>query len=191
MYCDFHTHDASCAADTLKLVSAAEFPAERPPGVFYALELHPWHLPETFSGLPEAFVRAAPAADALGEVGLDRLRGPSLAVQREYLRAVLRLAAELGKPTVIHCVRAFPELLAECRAFPAVPKLLHGFQGNEARRATLAEAGFLLTSSRALPPEGGLETDATGRDIREVYASCGAAPGDPVFEERFRAFLGK
>ena len=191
MYCDFHTHDASCAADTLKLVSAAELPAERPPGVFYALELHPWHLPETFDGLPEAFVRAAPHADALGEVGLDRLRGPSLAVQRTCLRAVLHLAADLGKPVVFHCVRAFPELLAECRAFPAVPKLLHGFQGNEARRATLANAGFLLTSSRALPPEGGLETDATGRDIREVYASCGASPDDPVFEERFRAFLGK
>lgn len=191
MYCDFHTHDASCAADTLKLVSVPQLPAERPPGVFYALELHPWYLPETFGGLPEAFVRAAPDADALGEVGLDRLRGPSLDVQRAYLRAVLELAAELGKPVVFHCVRAFPELLAECRAFPSVPKLLHGFQGNEARRAMLADAGFLLTSSRALPPEGGLETDASGRDIREVYASCGAAPDDPVFEERFRALLGK
>ena len=49
----------------------------------------------------------------------------------------------------------------------------------------------LLTSSRALPPEGGLETDDSGRDIREVYASCGASPDDPVFEARFRAFLGK
>ena len=191
MFCDFHTHDAEGSADTLKLVSVPKLPAERPPGVFFALELHPWHLPETFVGLPPEYLAQAGRADALGEVGLDRLRGPALDVQRQYLRAVLELAADFGKPAVFHCVREFPELLAETKPFANVPKLLHGFQGNEARLAMLAEAGFLLTSSRELPPGGGLETDATGRDIREVYASCGASPDDPVFEERFRAFLGK
>jgi len=189
MYCDFHTHDAACAMDTLKLVSVAELSGERPPGVFYALELHPWRLPGSFAGLPGAFLRAAPHADALGEVGLDRLRGPSLEVQRKFLRAVLRLAADLGKPVVFHCVRAYPELLAECRPFPSVPKLLHGFPGGETRRKMLTDAGFLLSSSRELPPGGGLETDDSGRDIREVYRACAADPDDPEFETRFRAFL--
>ena len=112
MFCDFHTHNAKPAEQVVKLLSAAELPAEPLPGVFFALELHPWELPETFSGLSHAFLDQIHKADAIGEVGLDRLKGPTLDVQRLYLRAVLEAAADCRKPVVFHCVRAFPELLA-------------------------------------------------------------------------------
>ena len=189
MFCDFHTHNATPAEQVLKLVSAAELPAERLPGVFFALELHPWELPETFSGLPASFLAQIPRADAIGEVGLDRLKGPSLEVQRQYLRAILQVAADCRKPVVFHCVRAFPELLAEVKPFPHIRKLLHGFQGNEAKRRMMQEAGFLLSSSRALLPGGGLETDAAELSIQEVYARCQAEQHTAELEDRFLRFL--
>ena len=189
MFCDFHTHNAIPAEQVLQLVSAAELPAERLPGVFFALELHPWKLPQTFTGLPETFIDQIRRADAIGEVGLDRLKGPSLEVQRQYLRAILQAAADCGKPVVFHCVRAFPELLAEVKPFPQIRKLLHGFQGNEPKRQMLQEAGFLLSSSRALLPGGGLETDAAEISIQEIYARCQAEPYTAELEDRFCRFL--
>ena len=188
MFCDFHTHNAKPAEQVVKLLSAAELPAEPLPGVFFALELHPWELPETFSGLSNAFLDQIHKADAIGEVGLDRLKGPSLDVQRQYLRAVLEAAADCRKPVVFHCVRAFPELLAAVKPFPQIRKILHGFQGNDQKAAALQEAGFLITSRTRLYPGGGLETDAAELTIQEVYSRCHA--GNPSeLEDRFFRFL--
>ena len=188
MFCDFHTHNAKPAEQVLKLLSAAELPEEDLPGVFFALELHPWNLPESFTGLPENFLNQIRQADAIGEVGLDRLQGPAMDVQRQYLRAVLEAAADCGKPVVFHCVRAYPELLAEIKPFPQIRKMLHGFQGNDRKAAALLNAGFLLSSRTRLYPEGGLETDAAELSIQEVYSRCQA--GNPAeLEDRFLRFL--
>ena len=188
MFCDFHTHNAKPAEQVVKLLSAAELPAEPLPGVFFALELHPWELPENFAGLPEAFMEQIQRADAIGEVGLDRLKGPALDVQRQYLRAVLEAAADCRKPVVFHCVRAFPELLAAVKPFPQIRKMLHGFQGNEQKAAALQAAGFLLSSRNRLYPGGGLETDAAELTIQEVYTHSQA--GDQAaLEDRFFRFL--
>ena len=190
MFCDFHTHNAKPAEQVLKLLSAAELPEEDLPGVFFALELHPWNLPESFTGLPENFLNQIRQADAIGEVGLDRLQGPAMDVQRQYLRAVLEAAADCGKPVVFHCVRAYPELLAEIKPFPQIRKMLHGFQGNEEKAKMLTDAGFLLTSRQTLYPGGGLETDAANLSIQEVYDSCKVTEEISVeLEDRFFRFL--
>jgi TatD DNase family protein len=75
---------------------------------------------------------------AIGETGLDydRLFSPILA-QRANLRRNLRLAAETGKPAILHCRSAEGEreaqdaLLAELRAFGAQPPpvVIHSFSG--------------------------------------------------------------
>jgi TatD DNase family protein len=75
---------------------------------------------------------------AIGETGLDydRLRSPILA-QLANLRRNLRLAAETGKPAILHCRSATGEreaqdsLLAELRAFGSQPPpvLIHSFSG--------------------------------------------------------------
>lgn len=189
-YCNFHTHAPDRAADTLQIVSAAFLPAEKgQAGVWYSLELHPWDLPEDFTGLPERFVREAQTAPVIGEVGLDRLRGPALPVQRQYLRAILELAADCRKPVVFHCVRAIPELLAEVKPFPQIRKLFHGFQGNDEKAAMLRKAGFLLSSRTRLYPEGGLENDAANLSIQEIYRRCGGEKEADRLEERFWTFL--
>ena len=97
MFCDFHTHNATPAEQVVKLLSAAELPDKPLPGVFFALELHPWNLPESFTGLPENFLNQIRQADAIGEVGLDRLKGPALDVQRQYLHTILEVAADCRK----------------------------------------------------------------------------------------------
>jgi len=106
MFYDFHTHDPAPVPGVQKLVSLPRLPSIRQPGVFYSLQLHPWDLPDSFTGLPETWIAELPHADAAGEIGLDRLRGPALSVQLAYLDAALALAAELRKPVVFHCFPA-------------------------------------------------------------------------------------
>ena len=65
---------------------SAKSPADN---VYTSLEYHPWHLPETASALPEAFDDLNNFT-ALGEIGLDRLRGPALDVQKQYLKILLQ-----------------------------------------------------------------------------------------------------
>jgi len=106
MASDFHTHIPRDGINAL--ISSAELL----PGHLTSLEIHPWYLPETFSPalLPD-HEKLYPFA-AVGEIGLDKLRGPESVVQEQFLRAILDLAADTCKPVVIHAVRSYPEIFA-------------------------------------------------------------------------------
>ena len=120
MVCDFHTHHVS----TRPAILSAKSPADNK---YTSLEYHPWYLPETVSVLPGIFDNLNNFT-ALGEIGLDRLRGPALDIQLQYLTALLKLASDCHKPVIIHCVRSFPELFAILKSF-SLPWAIHGFRG--------------------------------------------------------------
>ena len=120
MICDFHTHHISRRQAILSAKSAVE-------SEYTSLEYHPWNLPETFSPLPVT-PESLSNFTALGEIGLDRLHGPALDIQRQYLTELLQLASDCRKPVIFHCVRAFPELFALLKNF-SLPWAIHGFRG--------------------------------------------------------------
>ena len=120
MICDFHTHHIGRRPAILSTRSAAA-------NEYTSLEYHPWNLPETYSPLP-ATAENLSNFTALGEIGLDRLRGPAIEVQKQYLIALLQLAYDCNKPVIFHCVRIFPELFALLKNF-SLPWAIHGFRG--------------------------------------------------------------
>lgn len=141
MASDFHTHRPKPGARALvscRMEEVTNYPLA-------SLELHPWNLPDQFEPLPPAFCAALKQAAALGEIGLDRLRGPELPVQQEYLEALLSLAEQEQKPVVIHCVRAVPELLSAIKCHPQVRRLYHGFRGKPEQLEELRHAGFYVS----------------------------------------------
>lgn len=89
-----------------------------------AIGLHPW-----FGGDPSQLrdVARTEGVDAIGEIGLDAARG-GLDQQLVVLRAQLEVAAELGLPVVLHCVRAHHLLLPELKRVP-VTGVLHAYSG--------------------------------------------------------------
>lgn len=122
-FCNMHCHHGfGGGSELVSVVVPGTFPLE-------SLEFHPWDLPEKYTGLPEEFSRKLKQCCALGEIGLDRLRGPELPVQLRYLEELLDLAQREHKPVVFHCVRCFPELIRLAESFSVV-KLMHGFRGN-------------------------------------------------------------
>jgi TatD DNase family protein len=93
---------------------------------------------------------------AIGETGLDydRLRSPILA-QLANLRRNLRLAAETGKPAILHCRSVEGEreaqdaLLAELRSFGRQPPpvLIHSFSGPVDYAEAMLELGAAISFS--------------------------------------------
>ncbi|MBR4956517.1 MAG: TatD family hydrolase, partial [Lentisphaeria bacterium] len=130
MFCDCHTHCSDVPAGQAALISSAAPQGSAAEGAYYSLELHPWTLPDSFNGLPEAWADHLNRVNAIGEIGLDKCRGPALPVQMAYLRAALQEAQSRDLPVVIHCVRAFPELQSVLREFRIDRILFHGFHGS-------------------------------------------------------------
>ena len=133
-------------------------------------------------------------AQAVGETGLDFVRGADRAAQYAALRAQLRLARERGLPVVLHCVRAFEPLMRELAACEPRAVIFHGFVGSpEQARQALAKGYFLsfgerafasprtLAALRATPlSQLFLETDDSPVPIAEIYARAAEARGVPA-----------
>ncbi|MDD5698269.1 MAG: TatD family hydrolase [Victivallaceae bacterium] len=198
-FADFHTHRLPLPPQTLGVVSLElsdpeNFPPYDPNCTFFSVGLHPWRLPAA-AGRLESDLAALRLrlihlrAVAVGETGLDRLRGPDMKIQQTYFIAVLKLARELDKPVIAHCVRGYPELLALKRQFaPGLKLLVHGYNGSPFILEQLWEHDCLVSFGPAglrrsgpgdyirQKPEYlsriGLETDASGIDIAAVFETA-------------------
>lgn len=107
--------------------------AARDVGVLPAFGLHPMHANSFSAAVLNSLRRLLPQAVAVGEIGLDYLLpGVSRDLQREAFRCQLRLAVESGLPVLIHCRKAFRDLLDIMRQEGAteVGGIMHAFSGS-------------------------------------------------------------
>jgi len=187
MMFDFHTHDLQCAAGLVS-VGVDELPLV----CRGSLELHPWHLP---SFITSGWRAAAQNAAAIGEIGLDKLRGAPWDRQLALFVEALAIADSLQKPVVIHCVRAAGEITACCQKYPEMPKLIHNFNSKVSHLQQFFERGFFvsfgaesiqrpeyLSLLRQYPDRIGFETDDGKDSIDRVYSLAAAALGRPLAE---------
>lgn len=181
---DFHTHRLQ-ATDALISVEPDRFAPE--PGKRYAVGLHPWHTAaEDVERQMALLERMAvhPQVAAIGETGLDALRGAPLDVQIELLERHVAVAEAVEKPLVIHTVRTSQQVLKVWRASRrSVPWAIHGFRGNAHVVQLLVDAGFHISfgerfnplALRAVPAERLLaETDDSPMPIASVVARMAA-----------------
>lgn len=123
----------------------------------FTIGRHPWWTESTMSDQERSsFMEKLTSENciALGEIGLDKLKGPSMSNQEVVLRELLSIAEKYQRPVVIHCVRAFDTLLRIKKDYPAIPQwCIHGY----ARHATLAnqliDNGFFLSLMPQLNPK--------------------------------------
>lgn len=88
---------------------------------------------------------------AIGECGLDRLAQVSIAQQLLVFDAQVKLAEQVQKPVIIHCVRAFNELIQWKRQNkPLVPLIIHGFNNKPEITQQLLAHGFYFSLGIAL-----------------------------------------
>lgn len=132
MLLDIHTHrNAAVPGECIFNVEPAWFePVE---GCYYSVGIHPWKVleagPEDWTTLEKAVCH--PSVLAIGEAGLDRLGPADILLQKEVFVRQILLSESVGKPLVIHCVKAFNELIELKKKYrPQMPWVVHGFRNN-------------------------------------------------------------
>ena len=153
----------------------------------FSVGIHPWRVNVGWKHVFDAMVPLFQRSDvvAVGECGLDRVRGIDLSVQLDCFEAHLDLAESLSKPVIVHCVKAIDELLAMRRLHPHVQMIVHGFRGKPTLAHQLLQAGMELSfgpyfNADSLRLAYGerrmwLETDDSGWSIAQVYDRAASA----------------
>lgn len=125
MVVDIHTHNALTHAQTIDIVG-----------------VHPWH---ALGGDITVVEEGITTADAVGEIGLDFACDTPHEEQEQIFRAQLALAEQHQKPVVLHCVRAFEEVMRILRDFHLPAVIFHGFIGSTEQAQHAVKQGYYLS----------------------------------------------
>ena len=179
LYYDIHTHRHPVRQDIMAIVAIDVTNPVIPASGYCAVGIHPRHA--DMAGLPvlETMVKL-PHVIAIGETGLDKLASAPWQQQDELFTTHIELAEKYRKPLIIHCVKAWPELIGIRKRFtPGVPWIIHGFRGNGRLAQQLLRFGFYLSFGLHFHPEAlriaweshhlYAETDDSNISIEDVY----------------------
>lgn len=88
---------------------------------------------------------------AIGEAGLDRNSTVSLEEQLRLFCAEIEISEKYGLPLIIHCVKAYPELISLYRAKkPTQSWIIHGYNNNKEILTELLKHGFYISGGKNL-----------------------------------------
>lgn len=217
-YINFHTHYPP--ADTkpeIAIVScvAPEPLQQCPPGIWLSYGIHPWYiLHSNMTNLIEKVKTLAHNQQviAIGEAGLDKLRGPAMDIQRQIFCQQIDISETTQKPLIIHSVKANNEILSlRKKRKPLQPWIIHGFNGPPQEMEQLIKEDFYLSfgprifysdskaanSLKAIPSDRFfLETDHTNKSISALYLRAAEIRGistqelEEIIENNFRRLFG-
>ncbi len=159
----------------------------------FSCGIHPWYSEDSGSQLNYLFeIASNPRIIAIGETGLDKIKGPSFNVQIPVFKRHIELSEQLEKPLIIHAVKAWEQLYhTRKEAKPTQPWIIHGFRGNPQVTQQMVKAGFMFSlgnrfnvdSLEHIPKESLFcETDEDEMDIRDVYQQVADALNRDVEE---------
>lgn len=188
-YIDIHTHKQSAMG--MYVINRHKDFAQAGDGNTCSMGIHPWYIQS--GGLNEQFEELTsyaglPNIIAIGECGLDKATDTDWQVQVIAFTEQVRLANQLKKPLIIHCVRAYEEVLHILKEENVhVPVIFHGFNKNIQLAERLVNMGYYLSFGAALLNEGFhaakalthlplerifLETDDSAVPIEQIYETA-------------------
>lgn len=143
---------------------------------YFSLGIHPWFIElqtiDTAFQTMESFMHH-PQLLAIGECGLDKCVDTLMDKQIDIFTRQIKLAQQIGKPMIVHCVRAFSELLQLKKYLaPTHTWIIHGFTGKPALAEQLLKHGCYLSFGKAL-----LQADS------QAIMALQTTPNDRLFFE--------
>jgi TatD DNase family protein len=183
-YFDIHTHKKIIDPDTVAIESLSIGENPLPSDRLISVGLHPWYIEDDYKSQLSALEEIATRHNvvAIGEAGLDKLAEVSIDKQKEVFLLQAKIAEEVKKPLIIHCVKAWSELLEAHRIIlPSQPWIVHGFRGNEQLASQLLSKGISMSFGRYYNENALrsvyshcllLETDENGISIKEIYINA-------------------
>jgi len=195
-YIDIHTHSSRDNCFYVRNIFAQDLPLGLPEGGPFSAGLHPWHLEEvdikhSLKILEKA--AADPRIIAIGEAGIDRNKNIHYELQETAFLEQIRISEEIKKPLIIHCVKAYSDLLYFRKLKEWTMKwMFHWFNENLTIANELIERDCYLSFGRSLLHPNGknaevfksipiekafLETDDAEVTIEDVYKKAAELKG--------------
>ena len=176
---DIHTHHTEFSHKAIISVTPTEFTPLH--NKYYSIGIHPWNQitnDEYIFDLLQQYIQH-PQVVALGETGIDRLRGENIEKQIERLDKQIAISEKYKKPLILHVVRGIDIILAMHKKHkPQQPWIIHGFRGNKSTARQLLDKGINISFNINLDVESVLatpleklwiESDENTTDITETY----------------------
>ncbi len=190
-FIDVHTHHPPINKDTVRVINL--YPGDVIPAFngknFYSMGLHPWKIKsEKENNSSLRMLKEAMEFDHVifaGECGLDKNTATDFEEQKRVFIAQALMAEEFQKPLIIHCVRAYNEIIEMNKSNqPSVPWIIHGYTGSPELTNQLLDQGFMFSFGKILFNEKAkainsfkelplqrvfIETDEFHGTVREIY----------------------
>ncbi len=153
-----------------------------------SIGIHPWHIDEEKTEEQLELLKKYSSEKnvlAIGECGLDKMIETNLKSQEIIFKQQILIAEQVKKPLIIHCVKAFDDLIRIKKEMKiAVPMIIHGFNNNKQIAEQLIKNDFYFSFGKALLKNDSnasnlisyipkekifLETDNSNFTIQEIY----------------------
>lgn len=115
----------------------------------YSVGFHPWNIDEhswqkTNEKLKCEVLHSSVVA--IGESGLDKACTTPFSLQTDVFTAMIELSESVQKPLIIHCVRAFNEIIELNKKYlPTQCWIIHGFNRNQNIASSLLDQQMILS----------------------------------------------
>lgn len=178
-YFDVHTHIPDESGEVKSVLNL--FPEDELTGEMFSVGVHPWFTNKLDVERQLKLLRQKAVSEncvAIGECGLDRpafcrsgdgssedavTRG--FEFQSELFKKQVGIANLADKPLLIHCVRAFPELLHIRKSIPhSTPWIIHGFRGSKEIADSLIKEEIYMSFGKSIS-----DTAPSNRKIQELF----------------------
>ncbi len=200
-YFNIHTHSPKEQQDVLAIDSLYFQQAAAPTSAWISVGLHPWHVGKI--DLEDACQWLHKMAGqkqtlAIGEAGLDKLVEVDWETQLLAFQHCIQVSEAYQKPLIIHCVRAYQEIIELKKTSKATQIwILHGFGKNPETANMALKAGCYLSFGSGLVRENShapdallntpadryfLENDISGIPIESIYARAAEILGKDIAE---------
>lgn len=185
-FVDLHTHRKVVKDNELRVYNVMLNEFSGNPSHPFSAGLHPWHADqlskEELSSRLKTCIQS-PDLYAIGETGLDKICKISLKTQLDVFEFQLRIATANKLPVIIHCVKAWEELI-EISANYHTAKILHGYNGGIQLTEQLLRKGFSFSIGKEILKSGSriqsalslipttrlfCETDTSELSISDIY----------------------
>ncbi len=198
-YVNIHTHKGKECTDNVRSI-LNQFPSEwmnKKPVGWFSVGIHPWYInsgdqaSEELVNMEKAFSQKG--CIAAGEAGLDKITRTDWELQKEIFIQQVKLSESYHKPMIIHCVKAYSELLGLRKELKAENVwIFHGFNSSLEMAGQIIGHGCMLSFGEQLLKEGSkaetvlqktgvehwfLETDDSDISIETVYSKAALITG--------------
>lgn len=154
LYLNFHAHRQKPANNEIVIQSLFlqdNLITPKSDKIFFTAGLHPWHANQlSEKEIEDKLVKLIETKSiiAVGEAGLDKLKGPDLQTQEKVFKIHVAVAEKYNLPVIVHSVKAHNEILKlKIDSNSQIPWVLHHYSGSKQLAMDLIDHGFYLSLS--------------------------------------------